>query len=504
MDDPVIEGAEDAPLTADEILTFGPVVEAQVWTPIWLEEKRAPIAVAAGRPKFGQVFNSDGVGKAVLIRPCMSRGKRIRGLSPIYTPAMLEANAAVFAGWPMYFDHMSEAMEEALAEAIAEGRIDEAKAKRGRSVKEMGGQVLTPAFDKTFKHEEDGDYGYQPGAVISEVWASPYLRNLVGNNPNLLHTSISAWPTAGKPGKAPWGAGAKGMVIEGIRRQPQGSVDFVPRGGAGGRLLLAEGADPDTSAWPEPGLNEESRRLVVSLATSSYASPAMDPAQQNPNFAAMTPEQFRTWVAESHPTLVPALSEAAPAPAAAAPAGAAASLTAADVERIIESHTSELPTTATIEETITSVIERTNSEREAQRELSRVAERLIENAEGLTTTWKADLKARYAVLPSGPSPALLVEAEEGPDGVELSEQDVLERNVAADLQHCRDLIAEAQGKPRVTGEGGTKRDPGGNVRESTKGGAMPLWRTMLADIGVVAEADDALSIHGVEKEKVEA
>lgn len=491
---------DDAELTAEEILTFGPVVESQVWTPTFIAEKRAPIAVAAGRPKLGPVFNSDGVGKAVLIRPCVSRGKRIRGLPPIYKPGMLERDALVFAGWPMYFDHVAAGVSEELAEALREAFAHLREAARARSVKEMGGQVLTPYFDREFVQEGDGDYGYQQGGVLAEIWGSPVLRGIVGNNPDLLHTSIAAWPTSGKPEQVPWNAGVRGMAIEGIRRQPQGSVDFVPRGGAGGRLLLSEGEDPDTSAWPEPRWEEQDVRLVVSLAESFYASGAMSqptgtPPQSPPNFATMTPDALRAYLAENATHLLPALRESAQPPAAPAPT-VTGGLTEADVRRIVTEAQSKTPTRESVEELAESLI----SEREGQRHLSGVAFELIEAAEGIPVKWKADLKARYAMLPSGPQPALLVEAATDDDGKELSEADVLRNRVKADLTHARELIEAATGKPRVTGEGGgSSRSSGVEKPGKTAEGAVPYWRQRFADMGIVESADDALTVHGVDR-----
>lgn len=474
---------EDGPLTPEEILLFGPVVEAQVWTPTFIAEKRAPIAQAAGRPKFGPVFNSDGLGKAVLIRPCVSRGKRIRGLPPIYTPTMLEANARVFKGWPMYLDHVPAELA-----AVA--------AKRGRSVKEMGGQVVMPFFDKLFEQEYDADFGYQVGGVLAEIWATKYLRELVGENPDLLHTSIAAWPTSGKPAKVPWNSAVKGMNIEGIRSQPQGSVDFVPRGGAGGRLLpgagVQEGDDPDTRPWPEPSWEDDDRRLVVSLAESFYASGEMARENENtPDFSAMKPEELRSWMQENAPHLVPALAESnggGDEPA------TGTQLTADDVRALIEQEAKPAASPEEVQQLAEELIE----ERETQRELSSIAKEMIRVAEGIPDTWKADLTRRYSVLPSGPAPALIVESTTDDDGKELSEEDVLRANVQADLDHARDLIAEAKGKPRVTGEGGAAPASTGDERSNVQEDETPYWRTEFAEMGVVESEKDALAIHGVD------
>lgn len=473
----------EGPLTPEEVLTFGPVVESQVWNLAWVEERRAPIAVAAGRPKLGKVFNSEGVGRAVLIRPCMSRGKRVRGLAPIYTPKMLEGAKSVFDGWPMYMDHMPSGVADAAKRA-------------GRSVKEIGGQVLSGAWAAGFTMEEDDVFGYQPGAILAEIWANPVVRGLVGENPAALHTSISAWPTSGKPGPAPWN-GKKGMVIEGIRRQPQGSVDFVPRGGAGGRILLAEG---EAEGWLEPSWDPQDEAIVVSLAESFYASAAMTEPTNVPDFSKLTPAQLREHIEKNAPHLVSALAEAAPSPAAAASAPPASGLTEADVQAIV-AKAIPAPTETLSEAELTKLAEDKARElfeqREGERHLAGVAHALISEAEGIPASWKADLQARYAMLPSGPAPALVVEEGVDDDGTLLSEEDVLRARVEADLKHARDLIAEATGKPRVTGEGGSKKTTGDE--RVAEGSGTPYWREAFAEYGIVESADKALAVHGVDK-----
>ncbi|MGH2899235.1 MAG: hypothetical protein ACRDMZ_11220, partial [Solirubrobacteraceae bacterium] len=385
---------------------------------------------------------------------------------------MLEAHAGVFAGWPMYFDHVTAGVAEELAEELQRALAKLREASRARSVREMGGQVLTPCFDREFVQEGDLDFGYQPGGVLAEIWGSPVVRGIVGNNPNLLHTSIAAWPTSGKPAQVPWNPGVRGMAIEGIRRQPQGSVDFVPRGGAGGRLLLAEGADPDTAPWPEPQWDAPAARLVVSLAESLYADAAMTPPGTQTTQGTLSlpadPRELRAWVQEHAAHLLPALAESAPTtPAPPAPT-VSGGLTEQDVRRLI----SEASGSAATADDVQQLAEDLISEREMQRDLSRIAHELIEAAPGIPVSWKADLKGRYAVLPTGPQPALLVECEMDDAGVELSEEDVLRRNVTADLDHARDLIAEATGKPRVRGEGGGTAKNAGTERTPAKTGQV--------------------------------
>lgn len=478
----------EAELTAEEILTFGACVEAVTWTTVWLEEQRAPIAVAAGRPKLGPVFNSDGVGKAVVIRPCVSRGRRIRGLPPVYTPAMLEKHSNVFDGWPMFTDHVPAELAATLA-------------KHGRSVKELAGQVLKGGWSRDFVQESDGDFGYQKGGVLAEVWATPLIRRTVGENPNLLHTSIHAWPTSGKPGAVPWRAGAKGMLIEGIRRLPQGSVDYVVRGGAGGKLLLAEGFE-DEGSWPEVGeWDEDSTRLVVSLAESLYASQPMTP--NTPLTLPSDPTELRAWMQEHASHLLPALgeSEQTVTPPAAPPV----SVTEADVRRIMDEALAEaqrgVPSAEDFEQRLLESVSTTLTEREEQRTLAEHAHELIRVAEGVPDSWKADLRTRYSLQPEGAPSALLVEGDETDDqGNALSAVQVIEARVNNDLEHVADLLAEARGKPRVRGEGSRKADPTESTKTTTPGrkpaAEVPYWREAFVEMGISESADKALEVFG--------
>lgn len=494
---------ELTPLTEGEVLTFGPAVEAVVWTPMWLQEARAPIAVAAGRAKLGPIFNSDGVGKAVVIRPCISRGRRIRGLSPIYTPTMLEGAAGVFDGWPMFMDHVPPELAEVMA-------------KHGRSVKELGGQILKGHWSKDFTHEADAEFGYQRGAVLAEMWATPFIRRTVGENPNLLHTSINAWPKSGKPGPVPWKPKAKGMVIEGIRRVPQGSVDFVVRGGAGGRLLVQEGME-DEGAWPETGTwSEADKQLVVSVAESLYASAEMKPLPTKP-------EELKAYLEENAAHLLPALAEAdsedkpliealmkkgkTRKQAEAIVAGSkedkneeSEQITMADVRDFVTALNEGAPSAEEFEERLEKLAEEKLAERDEQAHLSRVATKLIEDAKGLPQSWKNDLARRYSILPSGPAQGLLVEAEEK-DGEEVkSVEEVLVEAVTADLNHARNLIAEAQGKPRVKQEGGKKPEKADGEDEPKGGksqeGQVPYWRERFAGMNIVESADKAVEVYG--------
>ena len=133
-------------------------------------------------PKKGRVFDADGACRVAIIRPCVSRGKRLRGLPPIYTGQMLEANSGIWANWLMYMDHLTEAMTEAVR-------------RRGRSIHDLGGRILESSWNPTFRGADDDDFGYQPGATIGRVRPRKAIREMIEDDPELLHVSINAFPT---------------------------------------------------------------------------------------------------------------------------------------------------------------------------------------------------------------------------------------------------------------------------------------------------------------------
>lgn len=406
------------------------------------------------------VFDDRGVAEIAIIRPCVSRGRRLRGYPPYYSPAMLEENAGVWTGWPMYMDHVAP-------------RVAEAMARAGRSMKELGGQVLRPYWDASFVHEDDEKFGYMRGAVLAEAWGTPFMQQLVGNNPNLLHVSINAYPKSGRVEEV---AGTKAMAIEGIRSEPQGSVDYVPRGGAGGRLLpRRKGSKTSVRVPALPGARERE----VSPAQVPYASRHMEF-----DFANATAEQLREHLQKHRPELLPALSEQKPDPASAGTGDGP--LTEEAVSKLVDGALEKFSETmAERQQRADEEQEERDRVREEQRDLAAEAKKLIEKAEGLPATWKAELIERYSYKPTGPTPALqLCEAELDGEKVVKDAKTVLAEHVEADIQHSLKLIAEAQGKPVIGGQGGSSTDtndggqPKRGVRESN-------WAS---ELGIATEA----------------
>lgn len=418
---------DDRPLTEEEVLSEGAVL------------MEAPSAIGRVQvPKKGKLFEDDGSCKIAIIRPCVSRGKRLRGLPPIYTPGMLAENASVFSGWLMYMDHLTEKIVEMLQE-------------RGRSINELGGRVIKSWYDPDLLFEEDADYGYQKGGVVARAIPQPAVRSMLEADPGILHVSINAYPKGAKPGVAPWNSSLRGMLVEGIRGKPPGSVDWVPRGGAGGRPLME---------WEEQ---------AVSLLESFYSSRE----DTMPEFKTITKDELTEALRKDNPDLAAelGLAEAAPPPpAASAPVPPAAStppaaLTQEDLTRALAEQAASFEEKlsekdALIEERASELL----TERDEARRLEKIAHEMIKTS-GLRERWVSDLKRRWAVLPSGPTPALAHVLESTPDG--SSADDALKEAVEADLTHAGELIAEAAGGRRAR-----VRDLGGSetLRESEGGG----------------------------------
>jgi hypothetical protein len=492
----------------DEPLSESELAEALLNESEQGEPQRTPPAGDADGP----VVREDGTVKTCIIRPCVSRGARIRNLPPIYTPRMLRENAGVFTNWPMFRDHaivVSESVREQMSEErdaraemveaicqswdATQARLEEAVRKVGRSIDDLAGRVTRSWWDPSIVFEDDSTFGYQPGGVAGLSLLLPSVREMVSADPGVAHTSINGYPTAGKPGTAPWNAALKGMMIEGIRKVPMGSVDVVVRGGAGGRFLRSA---PAKRLGP-------AREREVSAPGSGYAAQRMADITLT---EATSPDQLRSFLTEHAPQLLTVLREGtaptpAPAPAATAPAAAApAGLTQADIDRALREAREDFTRTlqqreAELRESLRGDIQTADASDRAARVLEGEAHRLIEaatkragNPDGfLTPKWAADLKARYSIRANGQvPPALLIEAETTGDVVTKDTVTVLREQVQADLTYARDLLAEAVGGPVVSGQGG-----GGEADASQRTGQKPSrsWLTELDGMGML-EHDD--------------
>jgi hypothetical protein len=477
-ENPTVEGDL---LEGDELTQVGPLIEAS-----------ARVIV----PKKGKLFESDGSVGVCIIRPCVSRGRRLRGLSPIYTPKMLEQNAGVFGGWHMFMDHLSEQMVEAVR-------------KRERSIRELGGRILVEGlhFASDFRRKDDADFGYRPGGVIGRAIPQPPVRAMLEADPEILHTSINAYPTGAREGQM-WGQ--KGMLVEGIRRKPQGSVDWVLRGGAGGHVL------------------SEDEALAVSLLEAYYDAAPDDMAGLDD----ITMEQLAEAVKDRNPKLHVQLTEAMSGKATCPdcgksfPADALAAhmksehggkpgkgkkaakvaegddfLTPEDLAEALREQREELSRDFATklsehDDSVKEAAEQMLAERAGYTSLEEEARKLIEKA-GLPPMWEEQLRARYTVLPSGPAPGLANLAEsEKDDGTKVTLVEALHTSIDKDVQHAAKMIREAGGTAVVRGLGGLVSESANSAGGAAAAGARtptPTWRDGLLTVKEGESEDDALA-----------
>jgi hypothetical protein len=436
--------------------------------------RTAPLLEAAAPriivPKKGKVIQEDGTVQLAIMRPCISRGRRLRGLPPVYEAQMLARSAGVFKDWPMFQDHMPPEVQEAMK-------------KRGRSVSELGGRIVESWFDPDFVAEYDGDMGYWKGAVRGKAIPQEPIAAMIERDPDVLHCSINAWPTSAKPKTV---QGTKAMAIEGIRPRPIGSVDWVIRGGAGGRVL-----------------NEEERaeavaRVVTFLGEHYSSAHAMPTDKTTPDFSKMKAAELREYLKENAPNLLGSLREDETEET--APTGSSSiSLAGLTEERLEEIVGDRLDAAMSkVEEGLASQSDRLEeraqeivTEREGQRQLSERAGKIIEAAVGITSKMRADLRGRYAMLPSGAAQAIQLCESEATD--EKPSDKVLEEMLEADIEHMQEIVREAQGKPPVRNQGGASGDGRSGATTRTE---VPYWRRMAVAEGVLEKPEEAVQMFG--------
>lgn len=449
---------DDLILEGEELAAEGPCIEAGV----------GRVVV----PAKGKLFADDGSVNVAIIRPCMSRGKRLRGLAPIYEAAMLGRNDSVFEDWHMWMGHMSVPLKEALEEL--EEQLQEAVTPR-RLFSELGGRVTKTWFDPHFRAKRDEENGYQPGATMGRVIPYPAARQILEADPDGLHVSIAAWPTGARRASPSWDKGATGMAIEGFRRTPRGSVDWVLRGGAGGRPVT-------------DGLTEAEAAAVCSLG-ELYAS-----AMPESPFKDITLEQLQERVRKENPALAKSMgleeSAAPPAtpPAPVSAAAPAASLTQADLDRALSEQrrtlTEEFTSKLTeAEDDQDQAIEEALAEARSVSTNEDVARRMVQKS-GLPSRWQDDILRRYTSTAAGVPDALLTESFTDTEGKTHTPAEVFQARVEEDIKHARTLIEEVGGAPRVSGLGGSgSKGSQGAKRSRTQGAFRDFLRESGDDLG---------------------
>lgn len=193
-------------------------------------------------------MQDDGTVNIHVIRPTIGQGLGRHK----YSPEMLRENADVFTGWKMYIDHQSPEAKKAA------GGLP-------RSIRDLGGRIMESWWDDTVP----ASGRYERGAVVAKVKPVGQVKKLIEEDPGLLEASIRAKATevheAMESGEQVW-------VVEGIRSDPPGSVDWVSEGGAGGRVAdLIEGLVREEPAEGGEMLKELQEALTDSESDVSKA-----------------------------------------------------------------------------------------------------------------------------------------------------------------------------------------------------------------------------------------
>lgn len=206
-------------------------------------------------------MKDDGTVLIHIIRPTIGQGLGRHQ----YTAEMLRENAEVFTGWKMFIDHQSPEAKKAA------GGLP-------RSIRDLGGRILEAWWDESVPAE--GRFGQ--GAVVGRVKPVGQVKALIEEDAELLEASIRAKATevhqAEVDGEQVW-------VVEGIRQDPPGSVDWVSEGGAGGRIAdLIEGLVRDDNDEPQGGDEvkslEESLRDPESEVSQTLAKMAVERSRE--------------------------------------------------------------------------------------------------------------------------------------------------------------------------------------------------------------------------------
>ncbi|HEV2791853.1 MAG TPA: hypothetical protein VGV69_11195, partial [Solirubrobacterales bacterium] len=408
------------------------------------------------------------VGRFAIIRPCISRGKRLRGFSPIYEASMLAEHAGVFSGWPMYADHLTEQLKEAIHEQLIEelgeekvARLDLQLREAGRSIKEIGGRILKSWYDPNLVTEADAEMGYQKGGVVADVVPQPFIVEMLEADPGILNVSINAWPKKVRVGTASWDKSKRGAVVEGIAAQPMGSVDFVFRGGAGGAPLAA-------------AMKEEDAELAVTILESGYASgrEGKDPKEPNEmpqkKLSEMTEAELKALPRDGLKErleeegfghlaafLVEGKNGNGTGNGGSDTPPASGGISEERLSEMLAEHRKE------IEEGLEEKLEETTGKKLTESQTYDQRERWAQEylAEAVSNSfpkaWADHLAPRYSHLPSAPGDGLkLNEADlEGEDG-KLEEKEAIRERVKADVAKSLELIEASTGSaPRVTGFG---------------------------------------------------
>lgn len=379
----------------------------------------------------GQQTAEDGTVLLHIIRPTVGRGKG----NHLYEADMLREHAHIFGphtrpdgttapGWKMYLNHLSPQARKAM------GGLP-------RDVRDLGGRIVESWWDPNVPAE--GRYGQ--GAVVGRAKPTPFMRELIAEDPDIVEASISARATSVKPRQH---EGKTVYVVEGIH--DKGSVDWVTEAGAGGKVVsLLEAAmeeqeaAADLSNLSDPEFLEYLRGERPQLAEALGTPPAPEDNQEDD--MGLTHEMLTEALADE--TFAEVLDN---------------HVKALVEEAVIEA-TSALP--AAIAEVLEGEREviRAEARADADRSLAlrdmrdAAHEQINEALSRLPEDWRAEARSRFDLTESGPTEGLDVVDEVNEDGeIVKTAREVLTESVSEEIARQRALYASAN-PARVRGQG---------------------------------------------------
>ena len=389
---------------------------------------------AAARPS---ALDADGTCLIHVIRPGRGLG---RG-GHYYPAKMLQENASVFTGWPVYIDHESPKAKQ------ARGHLP-------RSLRDIGGLLEEAWWDDSVPAE--GRFGQ--GAVVARLRPIGDLEQIIAKLPQAARFSIKAQATDVEEGVPD---GEHAWIVEGIRDDVPGSVDAVTLDGAGGKVAeLIEGLHLEESAVEDELAQARSR-----------AAKNKDAARRHDE----RPE------AGEGGDSVKELEEALADPE---------SPVAKRVMELVESRATELVESA-VETAVSEARQEERDKAARSRELRDMrdeAHKLIEAAE-LPDRTTARLKSRWGLDGEEPTDALdLVDQIDSEGNVTKSAMTQLTEAVSQEVEDeklaLQEALAEAD-PTRVEGQGAARPDD-----ETPEGGEQPrqgrkrFWREHLEESGI--------------------
>lgn len=140
------------------------------------------------KSRAGGTFNDDGTVNVVILRPCHGRGFA----NAIYEAPMLERDAGVFEGWPMFLNHSEDDLP-----GRRRGRLP-------RSPAELAGEIRESWWDEKYTTPKDARLGFSRGAVIGRAAvteSSPDSANPGGDQ--VVGQRSGDWKDGGGPQWAP-------------------------------------------------------------------------------------------------------------------------------------------------------------------------------------------------------------------------------------------------------------------------------------------------------------